>query len=631
MKIRTKDFKPFFPFKKIRKAQKKAIKFILNEYINNKKQFVVLEAGTGVGKSAIGVTVSRFLKHYNEINKIKNYLEENNIVVINTKKNLEKINIFKPKEEKLVYEPIEYMNSSYFLTTQKILQKQYVEDFKNVSIQPNKSDSSSISDIEDIIPYKMNTIESATNYKCRFYNDMCCSSGRRALKIVKKDSDFYKHCSKSCKYMEKKEIFMSNQDGVTNFQYFLAETMYSGKLKPKELLVLDECHNVYQELSGFIDIEISKNMIEKIGLDFPNVYKFTYERQKTIISDWIKKVFEPTLTKRKKHIGKQIKKEIENNNVLDEDELVNDSEDEDINKILNKYTQETSMDLSELVQQNEYLDKLACKTRRFLKYYHPKNWVINLNYEDVGNTIMSIDFKPIDISYYVKELILDYGKNILMMSATILNKDKFCELLGLKPDQIGFLSIPSPFPIENKPIYYCPVGNMNKNNIEFTFPKLIKTIKKILKIHKNEKGIIHCHNYKIVKYIKENIVSRRLLSHDSKNRDKVLKKHVKIKTPTVLLSPSMQEGVNLKDNISRFQIICKIPFPYLGDKLVKERIKKWKWWYPFETTKKLVQSIGRSIRSKDDYAKTYILDSCWENFYFENKNIFPNEFEKHFK
>ena len=33
---------------------------------------------------------------------------------------------------------------------------------------------------------------------------------------------------------------MDNVDGVTNFQYFLAETMYSGKLKPKELLVLDD-------------------------------------------------------------------------------------------------------------------------------------------------------------------------------------------------------------------------------------------------------------------------------------------------------------------------------------------------------------------------------------------------------
>ena len=30
----------------------------------------------------------------------------------------------------------------------------------------------------------------------------------------------------------------------------------------------------------------------------------------------------------------------------------------------------------------------------------------------------------------------------------------------------------------------------------------------------------------------------------------------------------MAEGVDLKGDSSRFQIICKIPYPYLGDKLV---------------------------------------------------------------
>ena len=70
----------------------------------------------------------------------------------------------------------------------------------------------------------------------------------------------------------------------------------------------------------------------------------------------------------------------------------------------------------------------------------------------------------------------------------------------MKSSDVAYLSLPSPFPPENKPILYCPVGNMGLNTIEFTFPKLAKTIKKILKIHKKDKGIIHCHSYKIMNY-----------------------------------------------------------------------------------------------------------------------------------
>jgi Rad3-related DNA helicase len=90
----------------------------------------------------------------------------------------------------------------------------------------------------------------------------------------------------------------------------------------------------------------------------------------------------------------------------------------------------------------------------------------------------------------------------------------------------------------------------------------------------------------------------------------------------------MTEGVDLVDDASRFQIICKIPYPYLGDKLVVKRMNRWKWWYPLQTAKTIVQSIGRSVRNSTDYAVTYILDSDWNTFYGKNKKYFPDDFEK---
>ena len=87
----------------------------------------------------------------------------------------------------------------------------------------------------------------------------------------------------------------------------------------------------------------------------------------------------------------------------------------------------------------------------------------------------------------------------------------------------------------------------------------------------------------------------------------------------------MMEGVDLHDNLSRFQIICKVPFPYLGDLVVQKRMERNKMWYPYMTAKSVIQSLGRSIRNEYDFAESYILDADWERFYKNNRNMFPRD------
>ena len=128
-----------------------------------------------------------------------------------------------------------------------------------------------------------------------------------------------------------------------------------------------------------------------------------------------------------------------------------------------------------------------------------------------------------------------------MMSATIMNKDAFCETLGLPKNDVAFISIPSPFPVENRPIIASPIASMSFKNIDKGLPKMAQAVKAILDAHPNEKGIIHCHSYKIAQYLKRNIRSKRLLTHTSQDREKKLKIHMADPRPTVLLSPSMQE------------------------------------------------------------------------------------------
>jgi ATP-dependent DNA helicase DinG len=43
---------------------------------------------------------------------------------------------------------------------------------------------------------------------------------------------------------------------------------------------------------------------------------------------------------------------------------------------------------------------------------------------------------------------------------------------------------------------------------------------------------------------------------------------------------------------------------------------------------KLIQGYGRSIKSKGDWAKTYVLDSAFGYFVKKNNNILPDWFTK---
>ena len=189
-------YESYFPFGQIRDQQREAIEFALNEFESGKR-FVIIEAGTGVGKSAIGVCISRALSSW-----------------------------MKPNDD--------YNRGSYFLTTQKILQEQYLDDFGGCK-------------------GPMTSIKSSSNYQCKYHKRQSCGESQRLLKLEQdKTSKFFRTCSFSCNYKEAKGKFMESPESITNFSYFLAETTYSGKLLPRDVLVIDEAHNSDSELSKFV-------------------------------------------------------------------------------------------------------------------------------------------------------------------------------------------------------------------------------------------------------------------------------------------------------------------------------------------------------------------------------------------
>lgn len=533
------SYESHFPFGAIRDQQREAIEFALREFEGGKR-FVIIEAGTGVGKSAIGVCISRALSSW------------------------------LPHKE-------EYKRGAYFLTTQKILQEQYLDDFGGCK-------------------GPMTSVKSSSNYQCKYHKKQSCGESQRLLKLEQdKTSKFFRSCSFSCVYKETKSKFMESPESITNFSYFLAETTYAGKLLPRDVLVIDEAHNSDSELSKFVEVSVSEKFAQTVlNLQMPK----TLNSERAAF-DWIKNVYITKLTSHLKHIETMFEQ--------------------------HAGLREKVKEFDALSRQIEMLDKHMCKVNRFIDLFDEDNWVFNIT-ETEDRKTRRLEFKPIDISPYSEQSLFKFGRKVLMLSATILNQRAFCESLGIPLEDASFISLPSPFPVENRPVLVSSIGKMSAGEIDNTLPKLAEAVRQILAAHPNEKGIIHCHSYKVSSYIMKNIKNRRLLTHKSEDREDVLNQHISSKEPTVLVTPSMTEGVDLKGNLSRFQIICKVPYPYLGDKLVQKRMRKWSWWYPLQTAKTIIQSLGRSIRSADDHAVSYILDSDWDRFYGQQRDMFPESF-----
>ena len=49
-------------------------------------------------------------------------------------------------------------------------------------------------------------------------------------------------------------------------------------------------------------------------------------------------------------------------------------------------------------------------------------------------------------------------------------------------------------------------------------------------------------------------------------------------------------------------------------------------WYAWQTAKTIIQSLGRSVRSVDDSAISYILDEDFRRFFNMNRKMFPDWF-----
>ena len=289
----------------------------------------------------------------------------------------------------------------------------------------------------------------------------------------------------------------------------------------------------------------------------------------------------------------------------------------------------------ELRPDYDKLSKLDQNFQRFMKAKNeveskPENFIIN-NPFIVDKKFKSITIKPLDISEYIQQFFVTPFQ--IFMSATI-DKESFCENMGIPSDQVAMVDTPySPFPVENRKIEFLNTAGLAYNTSKENEDKVISKIDEILSKHKDERGIIltssktRCKN--IIANISPENKKRIRICHsrnkDGKTQDEVIKEHSESKNG-VLLSSSLWQGVDLKDDLARFQIISKIPYPNYTERWVAAKRKRYSRWYTSQTLVKLLQGFGRSIRNEKDWAITYVLDSAVQRLLTESRSMVPKAY-----
>ena len=167
------------------------------------------------------------------------------------------------------------------------------------------------------------------------------------------------------------------------------------------------------------------------------------------------------------------------------------------------------------------------------------------------------------------------------------------------------------------------------------FPYIVNLVYKI--IEKNctgIRGLIQTGSYENAKIIYNSapatIKKRMLIYNDSAEKRKIIKTY-KHNDDSILIGPSISEGIDLPDDGCRFIIIVKVPYPSLGNLLVKEKCKLFPLWYASKTSNNIIQGIGRGNRNEDDYCTTYILDGCFQRLFNDTQEQYSDEMKERLK
>lgn len=477
------------------------------------------------------------------------------------------------------------------ITAGKILQNQYDESYESI-----------------------NNLKGKENYNCTQYS-CSCANGKEFNKLNKTACDM-------CPYDEAREGYITGKISLTNFHLYLTYALYNPAIlegRESSILIVDECHMLDEVLSDFISIKITEGVVKRMKLsDEAEIIRKL--KKISNITQYVT-FLQYFLVKLSETISQL------NGTMSGDRDAQQDKRSLKISKIIGDKNKDVK-----LMQIISDIKQYILKIDVFLKEYEedPDNWVLESSYNEKTKTQES-SLEPIWAYNYLDKYVWSNYETVVLMSGTILDKKLFSELNGLDIEQVAYYSIPSPFPVENRPIYYMPVGKMSYQHKEETFKKYVPLVHKLLKKYDGKKGLIHTNSFELSNWFQKGVDNDRLLFHDSSNKEEILKFYMDTEYPRVFVSPSVGTGVSFDHDKSRFQIVAKIPYPSLASQKNKLRQKNNPDWYTWRTICELLQIFGRSVRSKTDYADTIILDGSFGDILKYSSHLIPDWIQESIK
>ncbi|ELY29986.1 helicase c2 [Natrialba magadii ATCC 43099] len=270
----------------------------------------------------------------------------------------------------------------------------------------------------------------------------------------------------------------------------------------------------------------------------------------------------------------------------------------------------------------------------------PTTWLVDQSERNAASTDDETDdeelggpltIKPMNPEKYLAHTVWDRGNKFALLSATILNKAAFCRQVGLNPDDVALVDVSHTFPVENRPLYDVTQGKMTYEHRDETTPDIARTIVRLMQRHPDEKGLIHAHSYNIQERLADLLrdfgVGERIRVHDRDGRDADLEEWKASDDPDVFISVKMEEALDLKGDLCRWQVLCKAPYLNTGDSRVAHRLEEGQWaWYYRTALRTIIQACGRVVRAPDDHGATYLADSSLLDLFERARTDMPDWF-----
>lgn len=500
-------------------------------------------------------------------------------------------------------------NRGYMVTSDLSLQDQYESDFYNYGL-------------------RWPSIKGVDNYECSV-NGLPFSLGDCKLKGMGYEQAERLPCYGSCEYLQNRRRAIDQPIALLNYSFWLIQRNYV------EAKMLQDDRVVPFEQRDFVFFDEAHRIDDIVQSHFsPRIEPGLVDRMMTLNRFASKQGFqEASYTKNKiqslvNHMMVGGKNDVFT--AMSEFERILHSFGK-VRQVANKMAKKrygtagVPKDWQTAFGHFDRLKDVHCKVEDYLSLI-----------KEVGIDKMVLDqneheakFMCVEESLMINKYLHEKANFKVFMSATIGDPKAFVKIMGIK--NAKFIRMDNAFNYDKSPVVFVNRHKLSFREREASLPKVVEIMDQIISKHKGQRGIIHCGSYEFMNYIQSKSKHTfRLMNYENSKQKADVLELFKKKEDAVLMGPSLLEGLDLKDDTSRFQIFFKVPYPSLGDPLIKAKMQTSNEWYDWKTGISIMQGVGRSVRSKDDWAVTYVLDACFRSL-INKPGFFPPSFMERIK